>query len=177
MRDGLELLIKSWHQLHAYSIPAILLENFALIPRRRWSYAHLMALRSTLIWSTTPLSKIFSSFCTRSRLRSSITPDTYVRPAHKGKGLPVSFFSCLTVSCRAKKKRSPNKSMETVRFRFLFLPKIRGYSQISRGERAPSQIRLRPGPRGEARRREENPPRATWRGNPIKWVTEGRIEG
>ena len=37
-----------------------------------------MALRSTLIWSTTPLSKIFSSFWTKSKLRNSITPDTYV---------------------------------------------------------------------------------------------------
>ena len=52
-------------------------------------------MRSTLIWSTTPLSKIFSSFCTKSKLRSSITPDTYVRPSHNVKGLSVAVFFTL----------------------------------------------------------------------------------
>ena len=58
--------------------------------------AHLMALRSTLIWSTTPLSNIFSSFCTRSKLRSSITPDTYVVPTHNEKGLSLFLLSFMS---------------------------------------------------------------------------------
>ena len=68
--------------------------------------AHLMALRSTLIWSTTPLSNIFSSFCTKSKLRSSITPDTYVVPAHNEKGLSLltllyEFYFLPEINCSA----------------------------------------------------------------------------
>ena len=95
--------------------------------------AHLMALRSTLIWSTTPLSNIFSSFCTRSKLRSSITPDTYVVPTHNEKGLSLltllyEFYFLPEINCSAAQRigQKPSFDQACPRVRLRFLPKLAG---------------------------------------------------